>query len=63
VPPGHARGRAARLAGFTLASYDRLRVITTELKRLVAHGAPVRVRLGPAAPIAGDRLRRVLGWL
>jgi DNA polymerase-3 subunit epsilon len=63
MPPGHARRRAERLRAFTVASHDRLRVLTTELKRLVAHGAPVSVRLGPGPAIGGERLRRLLAWL
>jgi len=40
-----------------------LRVLTTELKRLVAKGHPVCVRLAPRAALSGERLARVLGWL
>jgi DNA polymerase-3 subunit epsilon len=40
IPPGYRRPAAARREAFTLASFDRLRVLTTELKRLTA-GAPV----------------------
>ncbi|HEY8549094.1 MAG TPA: exonuclease domain-containing protein [Vicinamibacterales bacterium] len=63
VPPGYARPAAARHEAFTLATFDRLRVLTTELKRLAAAGAPVAVRLGPARPLTGRRLASVLGWL
>jgi len=48
---------------FTLPCFDRLRVLTTELKRLVAAGAPVTVRLGPAPPLADARLASVLWWV
>jgi hypothetical protein len=63
VPPGHRRARRDRQAAFTVASFDAMRVLTTELKRLVASGAPVVIRLGPTRGLAGDRLARVLRWL
>lgn len=46
VPPGHARAESERQALFDLAMWDRLRVLTTELRRLVRDGREVRVRLG-----------------
>jgi len=63
VPDGFRRRRAERHAGFTIARFDRLRVLTTELKRLVAEGDAVCVRLAPRAAFAGERLARVLEWL
>ena len=63
VPERYRRSRSERHAGFTIARFDRLRVLTTELKRLVAKGSPVSVRLAPRATLAGERLVRILGWL
>ncbi len=63
IPPGHRRPIAARHEAFTLARFDRLRVLTTELKRLVAGGAPVAVRLGASPALARARLASLLAWL
>ncbi len=63
IPPGHARPVAARREAFTLACFDRLRVLTTELKRLVVAGAPLALRLGVAPPLAHARLASVLQWV
>src|SRR4029453_14220966 len=63
VPPGHKRPGASRHETFTIAQLDRLRVLTTELKRLVAAGAPVALRFGEARPLAGARLALALSWL
>jgi DNA polymerase-3 subunit epsilon len=62
TPPGYRRPVAARREAFTLASFDRLRVLTAELKRLVAAGAPVALRVG-VAPLDGSRLASALWWL
>jgi DNA polymerase-3 subunit epsilon len=63
VPEFHSRSRPERHAGFTIARFDRLRVLTTELKRLLAKGSPVCVRLAPRAALSGERLARILAWL
>jgi len=60
LPPGHRRPVAARHEAFTLLRFDRLRVLTTELKRLVSEGAPVAVRFGVAPALTGPRLAAAL---
>jgi DNA polymerase-3 subunit epsilon len=63
IPPGYRRPVAARRAAFTLASFDRVRVLTTELKRLSACGAPVALRLGIGPALDGSRLASALWWV
>jgi hypothetical protein len=63
IPPGYARTVAARREAFTLARFDRLRVLSTELKRLVVAGVPVTLRFGAAPPLADARLASVLWWV
>jgi DNA polymerase III subunit epsilon len=63
IPPGYRRSVAARREAFTLASFDRLRVLTTELKRLSAAGAPVALRLGVGPALDQSRLPSALWWL
>ena len=63
VPPGYRRPVAARREAFTLASFDRLRVLTTELKRLSAAGAPVALRLGAGPALDESRLASALWWV
>jgi hypothetical protein len=63
IPPGYHRPVAARREAFAVASYDRLRVLTTELKRLTAAGAPVALRVGVGPPLDESRLASVLWWV
>jgi hypothetical protein len=63
IPPGYRRPVTARREAFTLASFDRLRVLTTELKRLSAAGAPVAVRLGVGPALDASRLASALWWV
>ena len=63
IPLGYRRSVAARREAFTLASFDRLRVLTTELKRLIAAGAPVALRLGVGPALDEPRLASALWWV
>jgi DNA polymerase-3 subunit epsilon len=63
LPPGHGRPVAVRRQGFTRARFDRLRVLVTELKRLVSEGAPVSVRFDKSPALTGRRLARALWWV
>jgi DNA polymerase III subunit epsilon len=63
IPRGDCRSAAARREAFTLASFDRLRVLTTELKRLIAVGAPVALRLGGGPALDESRLASALWWV
>jgi DNA polymerase III subunit epsilon len=63
IPPGCRRPIAARREAFTLASFDRLRVLTTEMKRVLAAGAPVALRLGAGPALEDPRLASALWWM
>lgn len=63
TPPGWARSVAERRAAFDVAAFDRLRVLTAELRRIVAEGRGVVLCLGPRERLAGERLRRALAWV
>ncbi|HEX9187982.1 MAG TPA: nucleotide excision repair endonuclease, partial [Vicinamibacteria bacterium] len=63
IPPGHHRPAAERRLSFDVATLDRLRVLTTELRPLAAGAPDVEVRLGRVARLARRRLRAVLRWV
>jgi DNA polymerase-3 subunit epsilon len=63
VPPGHTRSAAERRAAFDVPTFDRLRVLTTELRAVAAQSATVEVRLGPHARLSRRRLQAVLRWV
>lgn len=63
LPPGWARPEGERRACFDSATFDRLRVLTAELRRIVADGRTVELVLSPRTRLAGDRLRRALSWI
>ena len=63
LPAGVSRSRAARHEGFTVAHYDRVRVLLKELKSLAAEGSSVALRIGAGPVIADARLAAALAWV
>jgi DNA polymerase-3 subunit epsilon len=62
-PPGHLRRRADRQQCFDLATYDRLSILTAELKRLSGSGRTIELRFGERSRLTEVELTRVLSWL
>ena len=60
---GYAKDILSRQEIFDLTIYERLRVVTTELRRLVAEGRQVEIRLRPRAILSRRQLTRVLPWV
>jgi DNA polymerase-3 subunit epsilon len=63
IPPGSTRRKDARHEGFTVARFDRLRVLITELKRLLAEGAPVALRVSDRPALTNAHLVAALSWV
>ncbi|MGD9239854.1 MAG: GIY-YIG nuclease family protein [Desulfobacterales bacterium] len=60
---GYAKRIANRQKIFDLATYERLRVVTTELRRLVTEGRKVEIRLRPNAILSNRQLAKMLPWV
>jgi DNA polymerase-3 subunit epsilon len=59
-PPGAARTRRQRRHALDRATYDRLRVLTTELRRILSRKRPVEIVLSPSIHLASADIRRIL---
>lgn len=57
------RPRRNRRNNVDLAAYDRMRVVTTELRRLVCEGRTIELRLSPRIRLANRELTRALQWV
>jgi hypothetical protein len=60
---GHAKPILNRQKIFDLTTYERLRVVTTEMRRLVAEGRKVEIRLSPNSILNRRQLTKVLPWV
>ena len=63
VPPGYGCSRMKRQENLDRMTYDRLRVMTTELRRLVAQGRDVRIRFHRRGVLTGGSLKRLMEWI
>ncbi|GMR21748.1 MAG: hypothetical protein BMS9Abin37_0063 [Acidobacteriota bacterium] len=52
-----------RRRSFDLDTYDRLTVLTKEIRRLVSEDRPLRLHVGPSATLTNDQLRARLRWI
>jgi DNA polymerase-3 subunit epsilon len=63
APAGYAKRMAKRQEIFDLTTYERLRVLTTELRRLIAEGRRTEIRLNPHAVLGNKQLAKILPWV
>ena len=62
-PPGCKRSLVERQRSFDLMTFDRMRVVTTEIRKLLNENGEVAVRLGPAHILDRTNLAGVLEWV
>jgi len=60
TPKAVAQSRLATQLAFDAAHYDSLRILTTELKRILRDGGDVSVQLSPSRVLQGATLARLL---
>jgi hypothetical protein len=63
IPPHHAKSFRSRQKNIDLITYDRLRVLTTELRRLVSEGQDIALRLSPRVTLNRRGITKVLQWI
>lgn len=63
APPGYAASFAARQRTIDAATYDRLRTLTSELRRVLNEGGECSISFAPGVVCPGEALRRGLNWL
>jgi hypothetical protein len=63
VSSGHAKGILKRQKIFDVTTYERLRVVTTEMRRLIAEGRKIEMGLRPHAILKRRHLTRLLPWV
>jgi len=62
-PPGYATSFRDRKRCIDLITYDRLRVLTTELRRLVSEERHIELCAGPTAILGCKELEKALRWV
>lgn len=62
-PQRDDRGVGSPLNIFDVATFDRMRVATTEIRRIVNNRRHIEVRIGPSACLCRDKLAKLLIWI
>ena len=60
---GHTKRMPERQKSFDVTTYERLRVVTTELRRLVGEDRHIELWLSPTGILTGRQLARLLPWV
>ena len=63
APPGNKKRFNERQHSFDLMTLDRMRVVTTEIRKIVSTGDWIRVRFSPEIVLDGSMLARILKWI
>ncbi|HEX7321187.1 MAG TPA: nucleotide excision repair endonuclease [bacterium] len=63
VPPGHWRKRAERQRSLDRSAIDRMKVLTSEMKRIITSRRWICLRLSPKVIMDRDRIARTLKWI
>ena len=63
IPPHFDRSFHRRQNHLNLITYDRLRVLTTELRRLISENRRMKLRLGPTVFLENNELKKALRWV
>jgi DNA polymerase-3 subunit epsilon len=63
IPPGHNKSLFERQKEFDLLIYDRMRVATTEIRRLIQEEYVVELHLHPDVCLRNEQLKRMFQWV
>jgi DNA polymerase-3 subunit epsilon len=63
VPPGYGTPFRERQHSFDLMTFDRMRVVTTEMRKIVSGGRWIKLRLGSNSFLDANILRRFFKWV
>ena len=63
IPERHQKSAIQRQACFDIATYDRMRIITTEIRRIIHEGRDVTLCLHPNRYLNKKQLEKILNWV
>jgi len=63
IPPGHKKTLLQRQESFDIATYDRMRIVTTEMRRIIQEGRDIELFLHPGKVLNKEQLEKILRWV
>jgi DNA polymerase-3 subunit epsilon len=62
-PNGHKKSSIEKQNNFDIFTYDRMRILTTEIRRILEDKRTVQIQLGPKLVLKSDQLNEILKWV
>jgi len=63
LAPGHPKSNLEKQRNFDLFTYDRMGIITTEIRRFLKENKDVELRFGSDISLKSDQLKKILQWI
>jgi DNA polymerase-3 subunit epsilon len=63
IPSGHKKSLLERLQNFDVATYDRMRIVTTEMRRIIQEGRNLELCFYPGISLKTTQLKEMLKWV
>ena len=63
IPAGFKRSRLERQKYFDIMTYDRMRVLTTEIRRILSEGREVKICFSPSLTLRTEQIKKLLAWV
>lgn len=63
VPPGHKKTSMERQECFDISTYDRMRIVTTEMRRIIQDGRDIELCFHPENTLKKGELEKILRWV
>jgi DNA polymerase-3 subunit epsilon len=63
IPPGHKKTLLQRQANFDIATYDRMRIVTTEIRRIIQENRDIELCFHPGNVLNKEQLEKILKWV
>jgi DNA polymerase III epsilon subunit-like protein len=60
---GHEKSLLQRQANFDIATYDRMRIVTTEIRRILQEGRDIELSFHRKHTLDKDQLEKILKWV
>lgn len=63
TPSGHKKNLLERQRNFDVATYDRMRILTTEMRRIIQEGRKLELCIHPGISLKTAQLKEMLKWV
>jgi hypothetical protein len=63
IKRGHKKTFIQRQENFDIATYDRMRIVTTEMRRIIQEDRDIELSFHPGNTLNKEQLKKILKWV